>query len=89
MPAFWLSVTAVTMPNQQGPDERGHFSGQCEQAEILRDAVFWRQLNEKRPRRCLQRPADGSDQASKQEISALGGSGEQGAARNRRRDRDK
>src|ERR1700722_16877166 len=75
--------------DQQGPDKRGHFSGQCEQAEILRDAVFWRELNEKRPRRGLQRAADGSDQTSQQEISALGGSGEQGAARNRRRDCDK
>jgi hypothetical protein len=81
MPAFWLSVTAVTMPISRGPTN--------EVTEILPDAVFRRELNQKRSRGCLQRAADGPDQTSKQEISALGGSREQGAARLRRRDRDK
>ena len=66
MPAFWLAVIAVIDADQQRPDERGDLSGQREQPEILRDAVFRRELDQKRARRRLQRAAGGADQAAQQ-----------------------
>ena len=52
--------------NHQRADERRHLAGQCEQAEILRDAIFRCETDQQCARRSLQRTAGRADQATEQ-----------------------